>query len=501
MEAIALNKISIDGLPAGRIVDFSLLTHANQHGRCHAVIELTSELPMDELLKWQDKEVRVYTDKICLFMGRVTDAYWKTKSRYSLLTIDLISGSASMDIKKNSRTFQAVDKKLSDVVRKIVEPYHANVQLAEDFVISQMLYQNNETDWDFLCRLCESTGRMIFADCSSPILQISIGFKPFFSRCLYPEDCQHGCHVSFVEVFRRQVNTCPASRVDEFMDVKVVTNDITLSAGYGVKMSNHEQAVLASRLQAKGDMLENELLIRHKEGLVATAFCQKKRWHAPCYLPGKVMAVQGQMVKMHFDCDAQQDEKEARWIPHENTVNNYMYSMPDIGDRAFVYFEECGELLVLGSHRGDLGGNPDYQTPENRNLTSENSMIQFQPDSTTCVAGRDGEQTSGITEDTQNGISIYSTETILLQTPQKICIESGADEQTDEGAELADGFDRGYKEYITDGGAPLSALYTLKNGEKLGVDSDKLCDDSPAFEDVVKSQTAAACDTNKGGGE
>ena len=45
MEAIALNKINIDGLPAGRIVDFSLLTHANQHGRCHAVIELTSELP------------------------------------------------------------------------------------------------------------------------------------------------------------------------------------------------------------------------------------------------------------------------------------------------------------------------------------------------------------------------------------------------------------------------------------------------------------------------
>ena len=51
--------------------------------------------------------------------------------------------------------------------------------------------------------------------------------------------------------------------------------------------------------------------------------------------------------------------------------------MPDIGDSVFVYFENNGKAIALGSQRTDGGQNSDYQTPENKSLTSTDKMLRF----------------------------------------------------------------------------------------------------------------------------
>ena len=495
-ESIVLSELRVDGLPAGKVVEFIARTQANQHGKCNATIELTNIESLDDIYNWQEKEISIYARGRCLFAGILTDIVLEEKNRYSLLKAELTSMSIKMDIQKKSRTFQATDKKLSDVVKEVATTYQAMFRVAEDIVIPRMLYQQNETDWEFLRRLCESVGCVLFVDCTASVLQISIGFIPFSSRELSPCDLKHGCYVSYREVWRRQMNTRPRSRVDEFEDAKVITADVFLSAGHGLFLADYEQAVMASQLQIDGDVLTNELLIRHKEGLCATAACQKKRWFSPCYLPGKVIDVKGQMIKMHFDCDEQQDVNTACWIPHENTVNNYMYSMPDVGDRAFAYYEEDGELVVLGSNRGNLGKNPDYHMPENRNITSENNMIQFQPDSTVCVAGRNGGSTSSITGDVPKGINIFSSESIYIDTPQRICWEAASSEQADAGMRLKIGFDDGYKSYREAGGTPLETIYQLKHKRNIGVKSSALCEESPELEKVIPSQMALSYGKN-----
>ena len=494
MEALSLGDIRAEGLPVGSLQSFWVRTHANQHGYCHIVLEVNAQEKEDELLSWRQREVKVYGKGQLLFVGVVTGAGVKTVSGHKIMSIDLLSLSMKMDVKKKSRTFQALDKTLGDVAREIAIPYHVDVLIENDVVISRMLYQHDETDWEFLRRLCESMGLMLFCDSSSSMIRLSLGFVPFRHYECAGRIRSHGSHVSYFEVQRRRENTRKKSRVDEFADTKLSTYDLLPGAGYGLMLAEREQAVLGSQIRVNGDFLDNELLVRHREGLCATAAVQKNRWHKPCYIPGEVIAVQGQQVKMKFECDDKQDEGKARWIAHENTVNNYMYSMPDVGDKAFAYFEESGELVVLGSHRGDLDGNTDYQNPENRSLTSENQMIQFQPESTVCIAGRDGEQSSRIVGDTSAGIDIISSEDILIQTPQKLTLQAKEEKADDKAVKLMPGFNRGYNAYTGAGGVPLEQRYSLLKAAELGVDTVSMNQLSPMLEPVAASSAAKSLD-------
>ena len=41
-ESIVLSELRVDGLPAGKVVEFIARTQANKHGKCNATIELTN---------------------------------------------------------------------------------------------------------------------------------------------------------------------------------------------------------------------------------------------------------------------------------------------------------------------------------------------------------------------------------------------------------------------------------------------------------------------------
>ena len=475
MEALSLGDIGFEGLPAGKVLDFSLRTCAGEHGYCHVVLEVCEETDDVELLSWQQHEVNVYGRGQLIFAGMVTESNCQYADGRKVISLVLHSLSWRMDIKRRSRTFQAVDKTLEDVAREVAQEYHAQVKVGDNPVISRMLYQNDETDWMFLRRLCEGLGLMLFCDSSSPALQLSLSGEGFKDYKLTGQEIQHGYHISYLEVRRRQENTKKQSRVDEFLDQKIITYDLLPGAGYGLTLANRAQVVLKSRIGLQGDFLENWMLIRHKEGVCTTAAKQRKCWNRPCYIPGKILDVQGQQVKMQFDCDENQDKEKARWITHENTVNNYMYSMPDVGDKAYTYFEECGELVALGSQRGDLDGNTDYQNPENRSLTSENQMIQFQPDRTVCIAGRESSDSSQITGDTSTGIEIISSENIDIQKSEEITIQAKAKKSEDEASALLPGYNKGYNKYIEAGGIPVDPTYGLiDNSAILGKEQEEL---------------------------
>ena len=497
MEGITLSNLHVEGIMSGRVIDFFLETHAGKHGRARISFEISDDLKIDNLLNYQQREVKIYAESNCIFVGVITKAYFRGINKRNLVMFEVASASVKMDIKRKNRTFQAVDKTLRDIACKIAKDYSAEIMIAENIAISRMLYQYNETDWEFLKRVCDSLGIMIFCDNSSENIRISLGCFPLKYYKYNSADLMHGCCVSYMDIRRRQENTRPYSYIEEFEDVKIMTYDLLPSAGYGVMLQYREQMVFASKIIINGDALENELIIRHKEGLCPTVAIQKKKWNHPCYIRGKVIEVQGQRIKVKFDCDLYQRKEDARWIPYENTVNNYMYSMPDIGDNVYVYFEECGELFALGSHRDTLGNNPDYHTPENRNLTSENSMIQFQPECIVCVAGRDGYDSSHIIEDEQYGIEIKSSENIVVKSEQNICLDAKAGNVADNAYKLMAGFNKGYLNYLHNGGSPLQRTYLITSCGMMGKDATWLYSQSPLFEEPVKSKTVCSLESSK----
>ncbi len=58
-ESIVLSELRVDGLPAGKVVEFIARTQANQHGKCNATIELTNIESLDDIYNWQEKEISI----------------------------------------------------------------------------------------------------------------------------------------------------------------------------------------------------------------------------------------------------------------------------------------------------------------------------------------------------------------------------------------------------------------------------------------------------------
>ncbi|SDG74638.1 hypothetical protein SAMN05216584_1117 [Selenomonas sp. WCT3] len=201
-----------------------------------------------------------------------------------------------MDIKRHSRTFQSERKTLSDVANVIGQPYGLQIAVQDNPVLPRMLYQHEETDWQFLVRLAETTGHFLFTNCASDQIQLSLGFVPFSRRELAGYDR--------IKTITLPVSTCR----------KVKEN------------------------------------IRPKEGCRPTAEEELRRTNMPQQLTGTILAVEGTNVKVKFDCDEHQAIEDTCWIPYENTVNNYQYSMPDVGDHVFVYYESIYENP--GQHLG-----------------------------------------------------------------------------------------------------------------------------------------------------
>ena len=91
---------------------------------------------------------------------------------------------------------------------------------------------------------------------------------------------------------------------------------------------------------------------------------------------GTVLSVTGNIVQVQFDADAADMSGNCVDIPYESALSNSFYCMPDIGDKVFVYYENNGKIVCLGSSRSSTDG-PDYSKPDEKVLTNKDKMIRF----------------------------------------------------------------------------------------------------------------------------
>ena len=455
MEQVTLGQLEVEGLPYYRIEKIYIETKAGRHGICDLQVMVHPNGDSSLLQKLEGQKIKILHKTDLVFMGIIMQAEWLEQSDYNCLRVQAVTLSWDMDIQRHSRTFQAESKTLADVANAIAGAYGIQVAVQDNPVLPHMVYQHEETDWQFLVRLAETTGHFLFTNCASNRIELSLGFVPFSERKLEADDRIDNISLPVSTCLKVKENIRPKTMSCEFQDIGLTTYDLQLTAGHGLEYEYRTQAVLESRITSTDDLLVNHITLRHKEGCRPTAEEELRCTNMPQQLTGTILAVEGTNVKVKFDCDEQQNIDEACWIPYENTVNNYQYSMPDVGDHVFVYFEENGEKVALGSHRGELGGNPDYDAPENRNLTSTNNMVQFQPNSVVMIAGRSGADSASITADDSHGIRVASNHDVVVKSEQDIVIQSGTNSVEDTSGKLVPGFGRGYDKYIGEGGQPL----------------------------------------------
>ncbi|BCZ45501.1 hypothetical protein psyc5s11_15680 [Clostridium gelidum] len=146
-------------------------------------------------------------------------------------------------------------------------------------------------------------------------------------------------------------------------------------------------------------------------------------------LEGKVLAVEGEKVKLHLSIDENQNEDEATWFPYAPPTGNIMYSMPVVGTSARLYFsnESSEEPIITGCVRTNGISCAKTSDTTKRYLGTEHgSEIEMIPDAINIKGGSNDplsikfEDNVGITLTSHKKLSLNATDEIIIKTPKSV---------------------------------------------------------------------------------
>jgi len=341
-----------------RIVNIEIFEEMHKHGICKLTFVMKDDFKASEVVNWAQKKITVKgkvknSDKF-VFCGFATQYGVENHAGTIFLLVTVETLSCKLEVsKKVSATFQKASKKFSDLLNEVKKNYQdADFSVAENEAnktIPELIYRKNLTDWEFVKELAESHGQILFCDSKSDRLKVSLGFKAFkeFDGKEF-KILRQNLPLEFGK--RLEKNTYEGARPTYFLETEFFTYDVEIGVGHGVKYDNQTQAVIASHLYLRDNILCNEIKIRHKEGCRADAFTVTDYFDRFYYLTGTVLEVTGKKktdLKIQFDCDENQDKNDALEIPYESVVSNYLYTMPDEKDKVFVYVDNHFSIFSI----------------------------------------------------------------------------------------------------------------------------------------------------------
>lgn len=506
MISIAAGALKVEGIECERVLDIRIQETENSHGLCSLSLLVSEEMKPEDLLKLDKQKITVKAGKDILFCGILTQSHMDQDNNGYRLYLVVYSLSWLMDIERRTRTFQNPKKKLGDVLKQIVEPYNKGKTKAEltaespSGVIERMLYQHDETDWEFLRRLAAEQGKLLFTDTRTDVLRVSIGCTVFKKQEGEKKVVFYRQQVSTLEAERILKNTDNKARTCYYVDTLYSPLDIRFAAGQTIMFDKREQTILSCEVVPdQSGMLRSYLRLRSKEGCRPEAKTELTGWSDAQWLEGKVLEVKGTDVKVQFACDKEQKKEEAIAIPYESTAANYLYCMPDVGDPVSVYAEPNGTLSAIGSHKappkkggkGDGKGGKDELKPENRGLSSQGNLLGFRPEGIELLAAKKEKET--IAQIDTKGITLKAKKNVIFTSKGNLHLQAAQGKTMDNQMTLLPAYLAGYAMYSAVGGQPPSATPAAPGG-LIGVDPSSLKSAGAKLEKAERSELAKAWD-------
>lgn len=469
-------------IPYVSILDMSIDEAKNEHGELKIRFILKGNTAEESILGLHNQPIKVKTPEgNPIFSGVILDIQADGEAEYKEVTIGALSNSCKADIERNSRTFQDSGKTLSSVAKSVLSACGAKVTVKEDAAIPHIIYQNNETDWQFVNRIANQYGIPVFTDCRQDGILISLGALGFQSKEL-EQNALHKAEVKDLAELRRiQANADSGASAYSFGGNQYVTADLTIATGDAVG----DEFVSGNHISVKKQLVENSVFLYKKTAVKSSCAEMTGTALVSSVITGTVLAVKENDIQVQFDVDSEALGSEL-WIPYESAISNSFYCMPDVGDKVFVYYENNGKIACLGSKHVNTGL-PDFQTPKEKVLTANDKMIRFTPSAvhfTTTRKLHDTESEEEITVfmDDSQGIVITSGKEISIETMESITLSAmEAPMETVDTESAAEKFksasEQGRAKYTADGGLTKidliekTAAKIVKNAGKHVVDN------------------------------
>ncbi|NFT93637.1 late control protein D, partial [Clostridium botulinum] len=337
------------------------------------------------------------------------------------LELEGSSTSSFLDIEKRTRSFQDINMSYDELINEILKNYEGygfTQCMSRPMSIGKPLFQYKETDYEFLKRIASNLGLELICDVVNTNNIIYFG-KPSLKFYALNNEVNYKASKDLEKYYK--VLTLGIDFHDtDFFYYEVMLRE-KMNIGDLIKFKERDFYVN----QYYGQMHNEELTYKYR-------LCRKNGiWQENIYneklngisIEGKVLAVDGERVKLHLNIDESQDISKASWFKYAPPTGNIMYAMPIVGESVMLYFpNRYDEPIVTGCVRKNGSSYSKISNTNNRHLSTESgNNLDILPGAINFYRGG-----MNVNLNDENGINISSSGNLSLGASGGISLSGGS---------------------------------------------------------------------------
>lgn len=356
-----------------------------------------------------------------LFNGIINSIRTINDNSIYYIEINAVSKSAELDIKKKSRSFQDISMTYDELIGEVLKDYKdkdfiQSVGIGES--INAPIFQYEETDWEFLKRICSILDSEIYCD----IINLNNLFyfgKSKGQNYEITDDIPYKACKDLKSFYK-------AGGYDSgYHDTDYFYYEINTREKYNLFDNVYFKQKDSYVSEYSSCKYQDELIYKYK-------LCRKNGvWQTKIYnslisgasLEGKVLDTQGEEVKLKLNID--KDDGKSAWFRFAPPTGSAMYSMPVVGTSARLYFPDATskEPLVTGCVRTNGATCAKTSDTSKRYFGTEHgSEVEMTPSAFNIKGG--SASPISISLDDNKGVTITSPSKLTLDADSEIVFKT-----------------------------------------------------------------------------
>lgn len=410
-------KIQVRPFEAIAVLEYHANLEPNQHGTAQITAQIKNGKEQEYLAIAGAKqtiwvEINVESDEgecKVLFYGVLCQMTIKKEAEYSIMCLELATGTILLEKEEHIRSFQSVGltyRNVLDTCNNEYEDAAVIMTIGKGESLPHFILQYREDDWTFLKRICALAGGMIFP--SSDIK----GIKYFFGVPKKNETAE--------------LNTDTYSVMSGEIISYVIRDREIYGIGSKAKFNGGIFIIWKIESFMNGNELYHQYYISSNPMKMVKRQDKVQTKMTGASLYGEVSEVEGEVVKVTIKDDENKENTGTRWFPFSTIYSSpdgaCWYCMPEIGDKVRLYIpspDEKEAYICSAVHEEEGGGvriDPDQKIWRNK----YGKEIRLTPDKI-LITNNSGDS---IELSDRAGIHIKSNGTVNIQATNRIQLNS-----------------------------------------------------------------------------
>ncbi|MBY6778227.1 hypothetical protein HYH39_01405 [Clostridium botulinum] len=423
------------------VEDIEITYAPNEHGKLYLKCLLDDSINFKYSIEASTKdEITVYEEKennnsevdinnvdisksVVIFNGIVENIKTTNKDGLYYIEIEGISKSSELDMKEKSRSFQNINMTYDELIKIILNDYSGFnfIQcIGQGQAIKKPIFQYKETDWNFLKRVASELKSEIYCDIIDLNNTLYFGINSGNNHELQDDISYKAC--KDLKTFYKAGGYELGFHDTDYFYYKIKSRE-RYNIGDNIYFKQKDVYVSDYEAYKYQDEIIYKYKLRRKNGVWQTKIYNSLLCGAS--LEGKVLAVEGEEVKLHLSIDENQDEGEGSRFKYAPPTGNTMYSMPVVGTSARLYFpdESGNEPLVSGCVRSNGSSCAKTSDTTKRYFGTEHgSELEMTPSALNIKGG--SASPISISIDDSVGIKITSPKKLTLSADSEIIMKT-----------------------------------------------------------------------------